>query len=139
MMVTVANAPFYGGGMKIAPDAKMNDGIFDICIVQEISKLELLQQFPKVFKGTHIFHPRIIMKTGKKIKLASDEGREVFADGEYAAKLPAEFTMGNQKIQIMSPSSKGVAISRFLGLFRRFTPRNDKLPYALVLDEVKNA
>jgi YegS/Rv2252/BmrU family lipid kinase len=65
MMVTVANAPFYGGGMKIAPDANMNDGVFDICIVQEISKLELLQQFPKVFKGTHIFHPRIIMKTGK--------------------------------------------------------------------------
>jgi diacylglycerol kinase (ATP) len=107
MMVTVANAPFYGGGMKIAPDANMNDGIFDICIVQEISKLELLQQFPKVFKGTHIFHPRIITKTGKKIVLMSDEDREVFADGEYAAQLPAEFTMGNQKIQIMSPQKPG--------------------------------
>jgi len=106
MMVTVANAPFYGGGMKIAPDAKMNDGVFDICIVQEMSKLELLQQFPKVFKGTHIFHPRIIMKTGKRIKLISEEDREVFADGEYAAKLPAEFTMGNQKIQIMSPQKR---------------------------------
>jgi YegS/Rv2252/BmrU family lipid kinase len=104
MMVTVANAPFYGGGMKIAPDANMNDGIFDICIVQEISKLELLQQFPKVFKGTHIFHPRIIMKTGKKIKLVSDEDREVFADGEYVGTLPAECTIGNQSIQIMSSS-----------------------------------
>ncbi len=104
MMVTVANAPFYGGGMKIAPDANMNDGIFDICIVQEISKLELLQQFPKVFKGTHIFHPRIIMKTGKKIKLVSDEDREVFADGEYVGTLPVECTIGNQSIQIMSSS-----------------------------------
>jgi diacylglycerol kinase (ATP) len=102
MMVTVANAPFYGGGMKIAPGANMNNSVFDICIVQEISKLELLQQFPKVFKGTHIFHPRIIMKTGKKIKLISEENREVFADGEYVAKLPTEFTIGNQKIQIMS-------------------------------------
>jgi len=103
MMVTVANAPFYGGGMKIAPDADMNDGIFDLCIVQEISKLELLQQFPKVFKGTHIFHPRVLMKTGKTIKLVSDENREIFADGEYVGSLPGEFTIGNQKIQIMSP------------------------------------
>lgn len=107
MMVTVANAPFYGGGMKIAPDANMNDGIFDICIVQEISKLDLLQQFPKVFKGTHVFHPRIIMKTGKKIKLVSDEEREVFADGEYVGTLPAECMIGNQKIQIMSPQKRG--------------------------------
>jgi YegS/Rv2252/BmrU family lipid kinase len=107
MMVTVANAPFYGGGMKIAPDANMNDGVLDICIVKEISKLELLQQFPKVFKGTHIFHPRVLMKTGKKIKLVSDENREIFADGEYAGNLPAECTIGNQKIQIMSPQKRG--------------------------------
>jgi diacylglycerol kinase (ATP) len=106
MMVTVANAPFYGGGMKIAPDANMNDGVFDICIVQEISKLELLQQFPKVFKGTHIFHPRVLMKTGKKIKLISDENREIFADGEYVGSLPGECTIGNQKIQIMSPQKR---------------------------------
>lgn len=103
MMVTVANAPFYGGGMKIAPDANMNDGIFDVCIVQEISKLELLQQFPKVFKGTHIFHPRVLMRTGKKIRLVSEENREVFADGEYVGRLPGECTIGSQKIQIMSP------------------------------------
>jgi len=102
MMVTVANAPFYGGGMKIAPDANMNDGIFDICIVQEISKLELLQQFPKVFKGTHVSHPRIMMKAGRRIKLVSDEHREVFADGEYAGNLPAECTIGNEKVRVMS-------------------------------------
>lgn len=102
MMVTVANAPFYGGGMKIAPDANMSDGVFDVCIVQEISKFELLQQFPRVFKGTHIFHPRVLMKTGKKIRLVSDENREIFADGEYVGSLPGECTIGDQKIQVMS-------------------------------------
>ena len=102
MMVTVANAPFYGGGMKIAPDANMNDGVLDICIVQEISKLELLRQFPKVFKGTHVSHPRIMMKAGRRIKLVSDEHREVFADGEYAGNLPAECTIGNEKVRVMS-------------------------------------
>jgi len=106
MMVTVANAPFYGGGMKIAPDANMNDGVFDICVVQEISKLELIQQFPRVFKGTHIFHPRVLMKTGKKVKLVSNENRDIFADGEYVGSLPGECTIGAQKIQIMSPEKR---------------------------------
>ena len=101
MMVTVANGPFYGGGMKIAPEAIMNDGLLDICIVKEISKWELLQQFPKVFKGTHVSHPRIMMKTGHEIKLLSDENREIFADGEYVGHLPAQCTIGNQTIQIM--------------------------------------
>ncbi len=102
MMVTIANGPFYGGGMKIAPQATMNDGVLDICIVKEISKWELLKQFPKVFKGTHIFHPKILMTSGRSIKLLSDEKRDIFADGEYVGNLPAECTLGNQKLQIIS-------------------------------------
>jgi YegS/Rv2252/BmrU family lipid kinase len=104
MMVTIANGPFYGGGMKIAPEALMNDGILNICIVKEISKLELLRQFPKVYNGTHTSHPKIIMKTGKKIRLVSEEDREIFADGEYLGKLPAECTIGEQTIRILSSS-----------------------------------
>jgi YegS/Rv2252/BmrU family lipid kinase len=104
MMVTVANAPFYGGGMKITPHAIMDDGVLDICMVKEIPKWELLQQFPKVFKGTHIFHPRIMMKTGKRIKIVSEERREVFADGEYAGNLPIECTIGNQTVKVLAPS-----------------------------------
>ena len=103
MMVTVANAPFYGGGMKIAPDANMNDGLLNICIAKEISKLELLWEFPKVFKGTHIYHPRIMMKSGRRIRLTSDEPRNIYADGEYVGHLPADCTIGNQRIHIMSP------------------------------------
>jgi YegS/Rv2252/BmrU family lipid kinase len=103
MMVTIANAPFYGGGMKIAPQAIMNDGVLDICIVKEISKWELLRQFPKVFKGTHITHPRIMMTSGRRISLVSNESREIFADGEYVGNLPAECTIGKQTIQILLP------------------------------------
>ena len=103
MMVAMANGPYYGGGMKIAPEAVMNDGLLNICIVKEIPKWELLREFPKVFNGTHVFHPRIMMKSGQKVKIVSDEHREIFADGEYIGNLPAECTIGNQTIQIMSP------------------------------------
>lgn len=103
MMVSIANAPFYGGGMKIAPQAVMDDGLLDICIVKEISMLELLRQFPKVFKGTHIYHPKIIMKSGRRIKMVSDEPREVFADGERVGTLPAECMIGGQTVRVLTP------------------------------------
>jgi len=106
MLVTVANGPYYGGGMKIAPQAIMDDGVLDICIVKEISKLELLRQFPKVFNGTHITHPKIIMASGKKIKITSDESREIFSDGEYVGVLPAEFTIGYQSLRVLFPGGK---------------------------------
>jgi diacylglycerol kinase (ATP) len=103
MLITVANGPYYGGGMKIAPQAIMDDGVLDICIVKEISKLELLRQFPKVFNGTHITHPKIIMASGKKIKITSDESREIFSDGEYVGVLPAECTIGSQSLRVLFP------------------------------------
>ncbi len=105
MMISVANAPFYGGGMKIVPQAIMDDGLLDICIVREISKFELLRQFPKVFKGTHVTHPRITMVSGRRIKITSEEERELFADGEYAGKLPVECTIGNRRVRVLVPSN----------------------------------
>jgi len=105
MMVSIANAPFYGGGMKIVPQAIMDDGLLDICIVKEISNLELLWQFPKIFKGTHVTHPRIMMTSGRKVKILSDEERDLFADGEPAGKLPAECIIGSQTIRVLAPSN----------------------------------
>jgi YegS/Rv2252/BmrU family lipid kinase len=106
MLITVANGPYYGGGMKIAPQAIMDDGVLDVCIVKEISKLELLRQFPKVFNGTHITYPKIIMASGKKIKITSGESREIFSDGEYVGVLPAEFTIGYQSLRVLFPGGK---------------------------------
>ncbi len=104
MMISVANAPFYGGGMKIVPQAVMDDGRLDLCIVKEISKLELLRQFLKVFKGTHIHHPKILTTTGRNIRITSKEAREVFADGEPAGWLPLECTIGDRTIEVLTPS-----------------------------------
>lgn len=103
MMVTVANGPYYGGGMKIAPMAVMDDEQLDICIVKEISKWELLKTFPKVFNGTHISHPKIMLKSGRRVRIISDESREIFADGECVGRLPAECTIGSQTVRILSP------------------------------------
>lgn len=101
MMVAIANGQFYGGGMKIAPNALVNDGRFDVCIIEEVSKVELLKNFPKVFRGTHIAHPKIIMKSGKTVKIFSDENRQVFADGEYVGNTPAVCLIGDQRVRVI--------------------------------------
>ena len=52
--VAVANSKAFGGGMYVAPDAKLDDGLFDVVVIGEIGKLRYLANLPKVFKGTHV-------------------------------------------------------------------------------------
>jgi len=106
MMIAAANGPFYGGGMKIAPDAKMDDRLLDVCIIKEVSKWELLRQFPKVFQGKHSTHPKVILKSCRNVRVISTEKREIFADGEYVGNIPGTVSIGKQRIQIM-PGSPG--------------------------------
>ena len=73
MMVAISNGPYYGGGMKIAPEACMDNGLFDVCIVKEISKWELMKEFPKIFQGTHLSHPSVILKSGRTVEVLSEE------------------------------------------------------------------
>lgn len=101
MMAAIANGPFYGGGMKIAPDASINNGRFDVCIIQEVSKWKLLREFPKVFKGTHVSHPKVILKTGSSVEVLSDEQREIFADGEYVGDTPCLASISKRTIRVM--------------------------------------
>lgn len=103
MMVAISNGRFYGGGMKIAPDAEIDDGLFSICIVKEIPKRVLLCQFPKVFRGEHIAHPAVVMTMGKKVNVASDREGEIFADGECVGRTPALFTIERKKIRVILP------------------------------------
>ena len=103
MMVAISNGPCYGGGMKIAPNACMDDGQFDVCIIQEVSKWELLQQFPKVFRGSHVTHPKVIMKSGDRVEVITDKQREIFADGEHISDTPCLGSIGNLKIHVIQP------------------------------------
>jgi diacylglycerol kinase (ATP) len=101
MMAAAANAPFYGGGMKIAPAARVDDGLLHVCIIEKISKWELLRQFPRVFKGTHTGHPNVIMASGRNVTMSCSGERDIFADGEFVGTTPAVAAIGAQTIQII--------------------------------------
>jgi diacylglycerol kinase (ATP) len=86
MLIAVANGASYGGGMKVCPNASITDGFFDVMILEPVSKFEFLRVFPKVFKGTHITHPRVRIERARSVKISAPA--VAYADGERIGPLP---------------------------------------------------
>jgi diacylglycerol kinase (ATP) len=89
--VVVANGGYLGGGMHIAPQAELGDSLLDVMIIGDMSKFELLKEFPSVYKGTHINHPKVRMKKATDISIESAEPMLVYADGELLGECPTSF------------------------------------------------
>jgi diacylglycerol kinase (ATP) len=89
MLAVLANSPFFGGGMRIAPQAELDDGLLDLVIVEELPRLLLLALFPRVYRGSHIGHPRVHCLRVKRATLHADRPLTCFADGEALTPLPA--------------------------------------------------
>jgi diacylglycerol kinase (ATP) len=85
-LITVANGPSYGGGMKVCPDAKLNDGLFDVMVLGKVSRIELLKVFPKVYSGRHVGHPAITFYRCRDVEIIGSGSS--FADGEPISILP---------------------------------------------------
>ncbi len=91
--VIVANGQWFGGGMWIAPDARPDDGLFDIVIIGDVGKVELLQTMPRVYKGTHLTHPKLTSARAREVRVASQQDMWLQADGESLGRAPVTFTM----------------------------------------------
>jgi diacylglycerol kinase (ATP) len=87
MLVAIGNAKSYGAGMKVTPDAEVDDGVVDVMVLSRVSKPEFLKTFPKVFKGTHVSHPAVTVRRARVVSVSSP-GVTAYADGEYLADLP---------------------------------------------------
>lgn len=86
MLVAVGNGKSYGGGMNICPQAQMNDGLFDLIILEPVSKVEFLKVFPRVYSGSHITHPKIRSMRAKKVTINAKA--VAYADGERIGPAP---------------------------------------------------
>jgi diacylglycerol kinase (ATP) len=91
MLVVVGNSTSYGGGMRVTPQASIVDGMLDVCIVEAMSIPAFLRAFPKVFRGTHVNHPKVRMFRGVRVAMEVDRRVQVYADGERVGPLPAVF------------------------------------------------
>ena len=119
MFCCVANATSYGGGMKVAPDAELEDGFFDICLLKETGKIEFLRTFPKVYSGTHIDHPNVEIVRTDRISIQSDPPLPVLVDGEVLGMTPVEFQIVPQAISFLFPKPNEV---QFPSLIRSGSP-----------------
>lgn len=86
MLVAVGNGKSYGGGMNICPQAQVNDGLFDLIILEPVSKVEFLKVFPRVYSGSHITHPKIRTMRAKKVTINAKA--VAYADGERIGPAP---------------------------------------------------
>ncbi len=91
LSVVAANGDYFGGGMHMAPQAKLNDGLLDVVIIGNISKFELLTKLPTIYKGTHINHPKVRIERTTHIAIESPERVLVQADGELLGEGPVSF------------------------------------------------
>lgn len=90
MFATAANGPSFGGGMRIAPDAVMDDGLFDLVLVDAVPKLRLLQIFPKVYRGLHLGRPEVHVVRTRSLHLSVDRPMVLYGDGEPLAPIPED-------------------------------------------------
>ena len=100
----VGNTGCYGGGMRIAPLASLEDGLLDLCLVKAVSRATLLRMLPRVFGGDHLDHPQVFYTKTKWVDIESNEPMEVFADGEFLQTVPVHIEVLPAALEIVSPA-----------------------------------
>ncbi|MFC1907147.1 diacylglycerol/lipid kinase family protein [Chloroflexota bacterium] len=90
-LVLMGNGKYGGGGMLATPDADLRDGFFDVLIIDDLSKPDLLWSLPRVYRGTHLTHPRVTVKRVREIEVLPTEPMSLQADGELLGEVPARF------------------------------------------------
>jgi diacylglycerol kinase (ATP) len=93
LSIVVANGRYFGGGMHIAPEAKLDDNLLDVVILGNFGKLELLKNLSRVYKGTHLTHPKVRLVKSTGIDIRSDERFLLHADGEILGEGPVSFRL----------------------------------------------
>ena len=101
--VAVSNSGRYGGGMRLAPDASVEDGLLDVVTSSATSRLRFLRGLPKVFKGTHIDEPTVDVRPATVVELAADRPFRVFADGDPVGVLPATVSVRPGALRVLLP------------------------------------
>jgi diacylglycerol kinase family enzyme len=101
--VVVANGPYFGGGMKICPDAAMDDGAFDVLLIGDLTKRDLLFTMPKIFRGTHLPHPKAELLRGAEVLVESAEPLPIQLDGEQPGTTPARFEAVPRALRVRVP------------------------------------
>jgi diacylglycerol kinase (ATP) len=101
--VIVANGAWHGGGMMLAPDAKPDDGVFDVVLIGDVSKLDFITTAPKIYKGRHVTHPKVEVLRGATVAVAAGERLPIEVEGEQVGATPAVFEIVRNALRVRVP------------------------------------
>ena len=101
ILATFANTRTYGGGMRIAPHARLDDGLLDICVVADLNKFKLFCLFPTVYFGRHLNIPEVEYFQSEKLRIETHLPMDVYADGEYICQTPIEVSIAPKAMPVI--------------------------------------
>jgi diacylglycerol kinase (ATP) len=105
--MAIANGAWFGGGMHVAPTARIDDGRFEVVRFGDIARSDFVISLPLVYKGTHYAHPKVTVSQGTVVFAAPAGGAgaravEIEADGEIVGRLPARFTVRPAAVTLLT-------------------------------------
>ncbi|MCW2879338.1 MAG: hypothetical protein JWQ95_3438 [Sphaerisporangium sp.] len=104
MMVAVGNTRSYGAGMRVCPDAVPDDGLLDVLVVGPMPKAAFLRVFPRVYRGTHLGHPAVMVRRARRVTLDAP-GIVAYADGERVGPLPLTCAVEPGALRVLAPAA----------------------------------
>jgi diacylglycerol kinase (ATP) len=107
LFVAFANGRYYGGGMLICPDATLTDGLLDLCLVGDISRLETVRQLPGLYRGRHVNHPAVEFVRATAARLEGERGTLAHLDGEPFGALPLRIEVEHLALSVAAPPPDG--------------------------------
>jgi diacylglycerol kinase (ATP) len=102
--IVAMNGPYAAGGMKIAPEAAMDDGLLDCVLFGDVTKLDFVTTFPKIYSGRHLSHPKIELLRGASVTVEADPPLPVVLDGEQPGTTPARFEIAPGALRVRVPA-----------------------------------
>lgn len=102
--VIVANCRYFGGGMMITPEASPDDGLLDTLLIGDVTKADLVRTLPKIYRGTHLPHPKAELLRGKVVSIEADVPLPVELDGEQPGTTPVRFEVVPRALRVRVPA-----------------------------------
>ena len=99
--VVVANGRFFGGGMRIAPQASPADGLFDILVLGDFTRTQLVGQIWKIYPGTHVRHPKVLWRRGAEVRIEPESPMHLDLDGELSGAGSYHFSLLPRALRVI--------------------------------------
>ena len=103
ILAAFANSPTYGGGMKIAPKARMDDGKLDVSIIARVNRIKLFSMFPTVYFGRHLRMRSVASFQASRLRVETETPLPIYADGEFVCRTPVEVSLQPGILKVVTP------------------------------------